>query len=401
MPANLLHCNIADLMLRCNIARKICFGRDGDGVEKTGSGRGEIHHAKFKFELSFAWRCWVSQPDGLRSRRQRRQRSEILSAIIIPGLIGQGHGDNLIPHHDIGPRERGPRLALVADLQGRDLNGMFVLSRLAAFLRDIEAGRRRDVRLRERVLVIPMTGSVLETGNMDTRRAVRLGWARIKTVAATTQAAYYRVVIHTSPDIEEMPQVWLYAPSDDERASACLFGLPAVIERPIERGSGALALMRAWRRRGGENFAIHAGQASGLQAAHCESLFRALVAFLNRTGIVDGLRLTHEEEDLRYFGQQQVFVVLAKQSGIFSTRQVVGRWIRAGEELGHIYDGFTGGERARVMAPVAGLLASLRRRPLLREGDLVARILVPDQAMRRERSWPGRAQHERRFYVRS
>lgn len=319
----------------------------------------------------------------------------------IPGLTEQGYGDGAIPHHDIGPRERAPRLALVADLQGQDLNGMFVLSRLAAFLRDIDAGQRRNLRLRERVLVIPTVGNAPEARGAGAQQAAWLRWAMTEAVVAATQTAYYRVAIYPSPDVEEMPQVWLYAPNDDERASACLFGLPAVIERPLEPGD-APALMRAWRPHGGESFALHAGQASsGLQTGHCESLFRALVAFLDRTGIVGGLRLANEEEDLGYFGPRQMFAVLAEQAGIFSSRQQVGRWVRAGEELGQVYDGFTGGERARVVAPVAGLLASLRRQPLLREGDLVARILMPERVVRRERSRPRGERHERRFGVRS
>ena len=317
----------------------------------------------------------------------------------IPGLTERLRSDGSIPHHDIGPRERAPRLALVADLQGQELNGMFVLSRLAAFLRDIAARQRRDLCLRERVLVIPSIGGAAATAGAQGKspqQAAWLRWAMVEAVATLTQAAYYRVAIHPNPDLEEMPQVRLYAPNDDERASACLFGLPAVIERPLEPGD-APALARAWRRCGGENFALYAGQTGGLQTAHCESLFRALIAFLDRTGIVGGLRLADEEEDLCYFGLRQVFAVPAEQSGIFSSRQEVGRWVQAGEELGQVYDSFTGSERARIVVPVAGLLASLRRQPLLREGDLVARILTPDRVIRRERSWLREKRHERRF----
>ena len=323
-----------------------------------------------------------------------------MSIMTIPGTTERLRDNSSIPHHDIGPRERAPRLALVADLQGQELNGMFVLSRLAAFLRDIEAGQRPDLRLRERVLVIPTLDHAPETRGTSAQQAAWLRWAMTEAVAAVTQTAYYRVAIHPSPDTEEMPQVRLYAPNDDERASACLFGLPAVIERPLEPGD-APALARAWRQCGGENFVLHAGQAGGLQTAHCESLFRALVAFLDRTGIVGGLRLANENEDLRYFGLQQVFVVQAEQSGIFSCRHEVGRWVRAGEELGQVYDGFTGGERARVTAPVAGLLASLRRQPLLREGDLIAQILIPDRVVRCERPRLRGERHERRFGLRS
>lgn len=295
------------------------------------------------------------------------------------------HG--LIGYHDLGPRERTPRLALVANLEGSELNGMFVLSRLAAFLKSIQAGEQPGLRLRERVVIVP-TGRALR---INDARATRIGSSASKTagsevqplldaVMTITRKAYYRVDIHTANlDIEELPQIRLYAPNDDERASACLFGLPAVIERPHDPGVTS-RLVQAWGACGGENFVIRAGQSGSLQTWHCEILFRALLAFLDRTGILNGLTLAAEEEDLRYFGADQVFTLLAEQSGLFTSRLKVGRWVRVGEELGHIYDSFSGGVKTRVIAPIAGLLVSLRRQPLLCAGNLIARILIPVQS---------------------
>ena len=309
-----------------------------------------------------------------------------------------------LPHYDLGPHGRAPRLALVANLNGDDLNGMFVLSRLAAFLQSIEAGQPGEPRLRERVVIVPALNSANPAHHPHAsglvRNRMRVGAKRRRPVASTTEAvtalirtAYYRVDIRpAAADIEEMPQVRLYAPSDDERASACLFGLPAVIERPAE-DEAASALARDWRAQGGERFAIHAGQAGALQTSHCETLFRALVAFMDRTGVISGLRLTSDDEDLRYFGLQQVVTVTAAQSGLFASELEVGRWIQAGEALGQIYDSLTGGVQAWVVTPVAGLLSSLRRQPLLQQGNLVARILTP-AALHRQSAQSG-AHHGR------
>lgn len=322
--------------------------------------------------------------------------SKTLGALMIHGLAARWRGDRLIPHHDIGPRTRAPRLALVAELGDPSLNGLFVLSRLATFLQEIEADQRPGLRLRERILIIPADGNALDEQETDAKRIAWAQWPRTEAVLALTRLAYYRVEIHpASLDIEEMPQVRLYAPHDDERASACLFGLPAVIERPVEPRD-ALGLLRIWRLYGGENFAIHAGQAGSLQTVYCETLFRALVAFLDRTGIVSGLPLAEEEEDLRYFGLRQIFVVRAEHSGVFSSCQTVGRWVRAGEDLGCVHDDFTGNERARILAPVTGLLSSLCRQPLLRAGDLVARILVAENPTQHRRTRRTGERHEQR-----
>jgi predicted deacylase len=299
-----------------------------------------------------------------------------------------------IPYHDLGPQDRPPRLALVGGLRGNELNGIFVLARLAGFLRRIQAGERSGQVLHERVLIIPAVNVLglntrhrdwpvertdinrLFPGSSQGETGQRIAAAALE----LTRQAYYRVDIHASNlDIEEMPQVRLYAPNDDERATACLFGLPAVIERPINP-IFTTNLVHAWRNFGGENFVIQTGQAGNLQTHHCEALFRALVAFLDRTGIVTGLTLADDEVDLRYFGLNQAFAILAEHAGIFVSRLEVGRWIQGGDSIAHIYDSFTGDICTEVIAPVSGLVSSLRRQPLLFEGDLMARILTPVQS---------------------
>ena len=193
-----------------------------------------------------------------------RSRSEALVKQMVSGPSLRVQRDKVLPHHDMGPRGRAPRLALVGDLDGRELNGMFVLSRLAAFLRGVEAGERRGLRLRERVVIVPTVGAWNRRGTgtrpIGRARAAhhrRSGeWAMTRAVMELTQAAYYRVDIHPiSLDVEELPHLSLYAPNDDERASACLFGLPAVIERPAEDESTP-DLVRAWRFHGGEEFVV-------------------------------------------------------------------------------------------------------------------------------------------------
>ncbi len=269
--------------------------------------------------------------------------------------------DRHMPYHDIGPQDRSPQLALVAGLHGNELNGIFVLSRLAAYLKSIQSRQRPGQVMGQRVLIVPGAEGDDDRG-------------RVETVWELTRHAYYRVEIHNSSlDIEELPQVRIYRPNDDERASACLFGLPAVVERPLDNLAD-FPLLSRWRESGGENFVIQAGQAGNLQVHHCEALFRALVAFMDRTGILTGIRLAEYEEDLHYFGTDQAFALVSDQPGIFITRQDVGYWVRAGDPIGHIYDGFTGEVRAQLASPVSGLLCGLRRQPLLCKGDLVARI---------------------------
>jgi predicted deacylase len=295
-----------------------------------------------------------------------------------------------IPYHDLGPAAEEPRVALVAGLHGDELNGVFVLSRLASFLKRISEGSRPGAELRGRVLVIPavnVLGVNVRNRNwpFDGTDVNRMfpGYAGGETtqriadaVLRLTLGARWRIDVHSSnADFEELPQVRLYQPSDEERTAARWLGLPAIVERP-ESATFSATLVSAWRSQGGRGLAIQAGHAGSLQSGHCERLFRALLDFLEAEGVLYGVRLAESEESVHHFGPRQAFPVISEHAGWFVSRLKVGQWLRAGDRIGFVYDGFSGEQRAEAKTPVAGLLSGIRRQPLLCEGDLLARILT-------------------------
>lgn len=293
-----------------------------------------------------------------------------------------------IPYHDLGPKEESPRAALVAGIHGNELNGIFVLARLASFLHEVAEGKRPQQHLRRRVIVIPAVNVLgvnlrSRTWPFDKTDINRMfpGYGAGETtqriasaVLEATRDAYYRLDIHSSNrDFEELPQLRLYEPSDEERRTSLLFGLPAVIERPMDTVFTS-TIGHAWRRHAGENFVIQVGRAGDLQLQHCERLFFALVTFLQRTRILEGPPVSEEEEDTHYFFLNQTFPVISDSAGLFVSRLDTGRWVRGGEAIGYLYDAFDGHIRTEIKAPTAGLISGIRRQPLLCEGDLVARI---------------------------
>jgi hypothetical protein len=293
-----------------------------------------------------------------------------------------------IPYHDIGPQVDAPKVALVAGIHGNELNGVFVLSRLAAFLHAAARGEQPGQELRQRVVIVPAV-NVLGLNTLSRRwpfdgtdiNRMFPGYDGGETtqriahaVLQLTRQAQYRVDLHSSNlEFEELPQVRLYAPNDAERATARHFALPAIIERPMSSVFSS-TIGHAWRSAGGENFVIQAGQAGALQPQHCERLFAALVRFLQHTGVVSGTSLSSDDDDVHYFGAEHTAPLISEHAGIFVSHLEVGRWLRSGESIGQVYDGFDGELRVEIRAPLSGLLSGIRRQPLLCEGDLVARI---------------------------
>ncbi|MFW5453515.1 succinylglutamate desuccinylase [Thioalkalivibrio sulfidiphilus] len=263
--------------------------------------------------------------------------------------------------HDLGPRTQRPRVALV-NAGGHNINARFVLARLAAYLRGLEQGDPSvPGRLRQRVMVVPS------------------GQPEVLPDEVLVQAgqAWHRVVLDTGcRGMDALPQVRLGArPSDDERASACLFGLSSVCEDDDTHTEGhGVPWLAHLDGASGERYMVIAGHGEDLQPALCERLFRALIAFLLRVDAIQGIELADEEDDLHYFGSDQVFRFTSQQPGLFVFRQVPGQWLQAGDLLGYLYDEHDGTLLEELRAPVAGLLASLRRSPLVSEGAVLALI---------------------------
>lgn len=293
-----------------------------------------------------------------------------------------------IPCHEIGPKSSHPAVALVAGLHGDEINGVFILSRLADFLNSVEAGKYPELRLVKRVLIIPavnVLGVNLRTrtwpfdksdlnrmfpGSTGGETTQRIAYA----VLEATKRAEYRIDIHTaSADFEEIPQLRLYGPSDAERTTARMFGLPAIMERSLSPVF-TTTLMHSWKVWPGESFVMRVGQAGTVQLGHCQRVFRAMVSFLGRTGVLEGVQLAVEDEEVCCFDKASACRVFAEKAGTFVSDSQVGRWVRAGQELGYIYDSFGGNVIEKVVAPTAGLLTGIRRHPLLFEGDLIVRV---------------------------
>lgn len=297
-----------------------------------------------------------------------------------------------IPYHDLGPADPHPEIALVAGLHGDEINGTFILSRLADFLRNVEEGSYPALTLKKRVLIIPAV-NVLGVNNRtrtwpfdknDLNRMFpgsRVGETTQRiayAVLEATKKARYRVDIHSSSaDFEELPQVRVYYPSDEEKKGARRFGLSAIMERrpgPVF----STTLMNAWKVWPGESYLLTVGHAGNIQLYHCQEAFRGLVLFLGRTGILEGTSIDEGDQGTFYFTRSHEARVYAEQAGMFVTESRVGRWVGKGQELGYIYDSFNGNVHTKVVAPEAGLLTGIRRQPLLFEGDLLLRVCTKE-----------------------
>jgi len=293
-----------------------------------------------------------------------------------------------IPFHQIGDPTKNFSIALTAGVHGNELNGTFVLSRLADYLHEIEAKRLPGQNLKGRVLIVPAVNVLGLNTRMrlwpfdktDINRmfpGYDLGETTQRIAAAVlkaTRGAPYRIDLHSSNlDIEELPHVRLYESSAEERSKAPWFGLSAIVEAKINQVL-TVSLIQAWKHEPGENFVLRGGRAGEVQLHHCERIFQSILDFMYRAGILEGRDVGEVEEDQHCFGAEQSFRIISDKAGFFVSKLEVGQWLKVGDLVGYLYDGFTGKVREEIFSPYKGLLLALRRQPLVFEGDLIARI---------------------------
>lgn len=264
----------------------------------------------------------------------------------------QGVGRYSSTVHHFSPTNAQDMPCLVCTADGAA--AAFVLARLADYLYKLQADSSDSV-----------TGAIaVVTGNCS---SISLP-AHQQLKQMRKHARYCLSVSANNPDMESLPQVNLGAANDDERASACLFGLSAVIER--EHAADGSDLGDDWY---GEQFVIQMGQAGQLKLTESDTVFQSLLAFLSRTGLI-ALGEIDAEDDLHYFGPDQLLQLHSEHEGLFVCSHSPGTWVAKGENIGVIYDQSNGERLIELAATASGLITALRRTPFVVVGDLLAEI---------------------------
>lgn len=294
-----------------------------------------------------------------------------------------------IPYHRIGFKEGPPDVAMVGGIRGDELNGIFVLGRLADYLHRIEAGKYPGTKLNGSFLIVPAVNVLGVNTRMrlwpfDKTDINRMfpGYDQGETtqriaaaVVAATVPAKVRIDLRSSnQDIEEMAHVRLYDPEFETVKAAHDFGLGTVLEKQINKIQ-TVSLAQTWKNAGGQSFVLRAGQGGGLQLLYCERLFAALRRFLHHRGFVTDENCPEPDENLLNYKPESTFRILSEQAGFFVSHLKPGLWLQAGDLVGILYDGYTGKVRGEIFSPVAGVVLGLRRQPLTFEGDIVAKVL--------------------------
>lgn len=119
---------------------------------------------------------------------------------------------------------------------------------------------------------------------------------------------------------------------------------------------------------------VEMGVGMRITPAYGKQLTDGLFHLMKKMGIWDGedcnVRTPIVSDD-----PEEIYYLNAPVSGVFLKEKEHGSMVEAGEVIGGIINPFTGECMEQILAPVAGLLFTVREYPVVDEGSLLARIL--------------------------
>lgn len=131
--------------------------------------------------------------------------------------------------------------------------------------------------------------------------------------------------------------------------------------------------------RGTDTLVVEMGVGMRITKAYCTQLVEGILIVMKKMGMWNG-PVMDSRIPLVASDSDDVSFLNAPISGIFIQTAEHGVCLQAGDEIGKIVDPLQGAILARVKAPKAGVLFTIREYPVVDEGSLIARVLNCDFA---------------------
>ncbi|QPJ65249.1 MAG: hypothetical protein G3M78_07545 [Candidatus Nitrohelix vancouverensis] len=289
-------------------------------------------------------------------------------------------------------------LSIVGGLHGDDFNAIEISSRLIAFLDQIESNPESPYQIREKIQLFPTVNpNAFETGSpvwpsdgLDADMSFPgndAGEPEERYARAVYEATFhstYGVLLGSEArHFESHPHLQCMSLRRIEKkmARATSFPLLRKIKTPT---SFKARFFHHWTERQTPALIFCGGERGRISTRYCDLAFQALIDLLMALEIVTHSTHASNKRETLIFPKQCETIVSSKQPGLFIPTVQPGARLEKDQVLGNVRHPYTGETLESIVAPGDGLLVSLRKLPLVYEGDKIAVLLSPPKL----RFWP-------------
>lgn len=286
--------------------------------------------------------------------------------------------NSLLPDQMNGQEKR---ICLVSGIYGDELGGQYICGQIIKRIKEdysLLTGivdvypAINPLGLDARTRVVPITDIDYSTvfpgdinGGMEEYTAAKL--------MEDMEGAACCIDIHSSNIfLQELPQVRLNDDFDDRLLHLSrLMNTNLVWIHPsatVNEGSLAYAL----NKKGIPTLVTESGGAFRIKYDYCEQIIDGIFTIMNELGIWKGKG--HSRKKVPIIKEDEISYLNCESSGIFVSRKKLNEYVKQGEVIGTITNPLFGAVEEEIIAPVEGLIMTLREHPGVTEGSLVARI---------------------------
>ncbi|MDD3185476.1 MAG: M14 family metallopeptidase [Anaerostipes sp.] len=115
------------------------------------------------------------------------------------------------------------------------------------------------------------------------------------------------------------------------------------------------------------------GTAFNIKYDYCEQIIEGIFSVMKELGIWSGETIASKKVPTVY--DQEIIYLNCESSGLFVANKMLNERVEEGDVIGSIMNPILGAIEEDIIAPIGGIIMTLREHPGVTEGSLVARIL--------------------------
>tara|TARA_R110000868_G_scaffold8205_3_gene42571 strand:- start:160136 stop:161164 length:1029 start_codon:yes stop_codon:yes gene_type:complete len=281
-----------------------------------------------------------------------------------------------MPIKVIHGKEAGPCLLLTAAMHGNEINGTAIINKLL----EVPAIKR----LKGTVIAVPilnvyafinkartMPGGVMlnqsfpgsEHGTYASRTAYLFNQEILN-------LADYSIDLQTGfVNHSNLPQIFINPDNEEQLALAEAFSAPVISSIKTDAGS----LREAADKRNIPHIVYEAGEALRFDEQAIKTGVRGILNVMQHLNMITAKTKKLGSPSFQVKGTRWV---RASNSGMHHSKLKLGQEVKKGQKTSVIKDPFSAGEDRDVIAPFSGVVVSINKLPLVREGETLFKIAV-------------------------
>ncbi|HHD77273.1 MAG TPA: succinylglutamate desuccinylase [Campylobacteraceae bacterium] len=287
-----------------------------------------------------------------------------------------------------GSDPEAPSVAIVGAIEGDAIIPLYTTSRLVEFLsRKLE----KEQKIRGNILVVPSVDhyalnvrerfwpldktdlNMMFPGYSEGETTQRIAHKLFEAVQGYT----YGITLRSRPDNADcIPHVVLLESGYEDLEGAKRFGFKFIYHKEVQ-SVNTVSLQYNWQLWHTKAFTIMTPRNAEPAGYDSDTVFQALVRFLERSGVIDYPMFYAYESNV--VTREEISVVKSPQSGIFVTQKTPGAYVHAGEVIGEISHALEGRTIHTFTAPCDGMITCLYNHALIIEKSIAFRIAQPAQ----------------------